>query len=692
MPIYLRALSTCTAALLWACLSSAAAQERSPGRPEQILDATMHHLGDDSTPEWPEAPAEPEGTSLSFEFEASAVHGPWTLAYSQRHVSNNWRIEINGKLVTALRRSDERLDEYAAIPAGILNEGTNRFELLTDSPADDITFGLIRLIPKSFRDALNLVPVTLAVRNLKTKNPIPARFTILDEAGNKAKLYFADLDTQATREGVVYTHNGSVYFEVPAGAYQVTASRGSEWSIDTIELVFTKPDLPEFGGLLPANAIFSLDREVDTRGYVACDTHIHTLTFSGHGDSSVEERMVTLAGEGVELAIATDHNHNTDYEPTQKKMGLLEYFTSVVGNEVTTPIGHFNGFPLKPDEEIPPHDLHDMVQIVEGMRSRGAKVVILNHPRWPAHDTGPFGKFELDHFTGHSHATPHDHYPFDAMELVNSCTEETDPMLLFKDWFALLNRGEKVVAVGSSDSHTVGNPVGGGRTYVPSGAAPGYIDVDDAADAIAKGRTSIAMGIFVTASARRYMDSKVVGMGGELLAPGDSCEVTLHVRSPSWIKPLKAELFANGELIKRFNLDDHPENTFMNKEFNFRLENRPYTQDAWLVWVVTGDGVEGAHWPLHNDYTLGATNPIYVDWSNDGVYQSPRASALWMAETVGAERAVNADSWKSVTFHALENLREKLKQQALEKLKKFAEEARLDAAKVEEFLDRAHDH
>ena len=54
------------------------------------------------------------------------------------------------------------------------------------------------------------------------------------------------------------------------------------------------------------------------------------------------------------------------------------------------------------------------------------------------------------------------------MELINSQTEEQEPMLLFRDWFALLNRGESVYAVGSSDSHTVGGVVGQGRTYVVS--------------------------------------------------------------------------------------------------------------------------------------------------------------------------------------------------------------------------------
>ena len=30
----------------------------------------------------------------------------------------------------------------------------------------------------------------------------------------------------------------------------------------------------------------------------------------------MNERIISLVGENVEFAVATDHNHNTDYQPT----------------------------------------------------------------------------------------------------------------------------------------------------------------------------------------------------------------------------------------------------------------------------------------------------------------------------------------------------------------------------------------
>src|SRR5947208_15026550 len=80
--------------------------------------------------------------------------------------------------------------------------------------------------------------------------------------------------------------------------------------------------------------------EVDTPGFVAADTHSHTYTFSGHGDAGVDERVITLAGEGIELPIAADHNHFTEYQPRQEALGASQFFASVVGDEVTTGNGH----------------------------------------------------------------------------------------------------------------------------------------------------------------------------------------------------------------------------------------------------------------------------------------------------------------------------------------------------------------
>ncbi len=136
----------------------------------------------------------------------------------------------------------------------------------------------------------------------------------------------------------------------------------------------------------------TIRREVPTPGFVACDTHIHTLTHSGHGDASVQERMITLAAEGIESPIATDHNVQIDHEPFAREMHVRKYFTPIIGNEVTTPVGHFNIFPVSPAAKPPKHRLEDWTPILDEIyRTPGVKVAILNHARDVHNGVRPFG-------------------------------------------------------------------------------------------------------------------------------------------------------------------------------------------------------------------------------------------------------------------------------------------------------------
>lgn len=177
--------------------------------------------------------------------------------------------------------------------------------------------------------------------------PIPGRLTF-HEAGADPEaaqpqpftVTGARPDELAVRKNVVYTKSGRGAITVPVGTWVVHASRGLEWSLDTAELRFVK------GGEQAWTA--RLRHELDTSGRVSGDFHLHTLTYSGHGDANLEERVVSMVGEGLEFGVATDHNHHTDYTPVVERLGLGALLGHTVGNEVSTPLGHFNAFPLDP--------------------------------------------------------------------------------------------------------------------------------------------------------------------------------------------------------------------------------------------------------------------------------------------------------------------------------------------------------
>ena len=120
-------------------------------------------------------------------------------------------------------------------------------------------------------------------------------------------------------------------------------------------------------------------REVPMPGYVSCDTHIHVRTFSGHGDSTAEERISTIAvstSNSQWLQITT----STPTTVHSKRMSSRAHFTAVIGNEVTTSAGHFNIFPTRLATSLPIQNYG-----LAGSHAADAfhpeKVVQLNHPR-----------------------------------------------------------------------------------------------------------------------------------------------------------------------------------------------------------------------------------------------------------------------------------------------------------------------
>ncbi|MBK8977032.1 MAG: PHP domain-containing protein [Planctomycetes bacterium] len=588
------------------------------------LDPALHHLGDSTIAGWPEVAAEPEGARLELEFGGRRHPGECVLELRQRDVDGDWAIELNGVRVGVLRRGKASRIERYRLPPGSLRDGPNRLTFEPSAPSDDIVLGELRLHLRSLREVLDLREVEIRVTDAASGRPLPARVSVVTAGGELAELFEAVRPLTAVRPGICYTADGVACFEVAAGDYRVHATRGMEWSVASAEL--------HVGGQVRDRATveLALHREVDTSGWIAADTHIHTVTHSGHGDASVEERMVTLAAEGVELAIATDHNHNIDYRPTQRALGLGAHFTPVVGNEVTTAVGHVNAFPLAAADRVPDHRLTDWIQLVEDIRARGARVVILNHPRWPQIPTGPFGEFGLSRLSGELPGQRA--VPFDAMELVNSTTLQNDPLFLFVDWFALLNHGVPIKAVGTSDSHTVGDPVGQGRTYVPSATDdPARIDVDRSCDAFVDGRATISFGMFC---------SLEVGDGASC---GDTVTVrdgvvrcALRVAAPGFVRPLRALAFLNGCEVAG---QEVPASDGQPTDVTLRFELATRGHDAHLVFVVLGDGVTGPYWRTERPYTLAATNPVWLDCDGTGGYRSPRETGERLAGAAGRDPA-----------------------------------------------------
>jgi hypothetical protein len=686
------ALATCRETLdLTDDLAAQSAAARAAQEEGRVLDERMHHLGDDRAPDWKEAPAEPEPSPLVVTFQSRANDREWMLEATARDVDDDWVLELNGRRLGLLKRRDRELGTTRfVVPAGAVADGRNVLTVTGRDPNEDITVGRFRLIERSLREVARLGRIEVTVRDAADGSPLPARVTVTDETGRLVDLYYAEARSTAVRPGITYTSDGAAAIEIPEGRYQVFASRGMEWSFARAEVAVAP------GSRQPLS--FSLAREVDTTGWIAADTHVHTLTYSGHGDSSVEERVVTLAGEGVELAVATDHNHQTDYRPVQEKLELTRWFTPVVGNEVTSDNGHMNAFPLPPGKDVPPFKVDDWATLVEGIRAKGAKVVILNHPRWPEKGKDPLTIFGFDERSGERRAPQR--FTFDCLELVNSDAPTQPWERVLPAWYALLDRGEVFTGVGASDSHHVGVIVGQGRTYVPSATDdPARIDVEDACRQFRERRVTVSLGMLATIA----VDGR--GMGETVRANGGEVTARVEVRHPSWVSPERVDLVVNGTVAASAPLAPGAGSDPNRQRLDVSVKLPPH--DAWLVAVATGGKVTAPFWAMAQPRAVAITNPIFLDRDGEPGWQSPRATAERivaairmdgpndpesvagrLAERLSAE-LTHADD--AVAIQALELARDELRRGAQSRLEELADAAGAERASLREWSKAQQD-
>jgi hypothetical protein len=385
----------------------------------------------------------------------------------------------------------------------------------------------------------------------------------------------------------------------------------------------------------------ALAREVDTDGWIASDPHIHTLTHSGHGDATVEERMATIAGEGIELPIATEHNHHADYAPHARATGTHAHFTPVIGNEVTTTQGHFNAFPVRPGSPVPDYKIVEWKELLRRIRATpGMRVVVLNHPSnvhsgFSPADPKRYHPESGDDFEGRA-------WEFDGIEVLTSAAMQSDWMKPYRDWFAQLNRGNRLVGLGSSDTHDVDAYIlGQARTYIASKAsAPDAIDVGEVCDSILAGKVLVSMGLLAEA----WVDGR--GVGETVTSGGRSMAVRVRVQGPRWVTADRVELFLNGQRVASRPIV-HRAGVVVKSDVTLTLP-RP-KHDAWLVAIASGPGVTAPWWPIARPYqptrgewdprVIGSTSPIWIDGDGDGKHASPREIAAGLVREWGGQPA-----------------------------------------------------
>lgn len=483
----------------------------------ESLTPRFHHLRNAAPREWNHFPEQAEATDLTLSFDLDDPGRFQLLTLRQADVKQVWNVTLNGKKLGELERDQNDMEYALVIPPGILAAAGNELSIATTSTSpDDIRIGELILHEESRDKLTREAGILVTVSDADSGEPLPARLTIVDANRNTMVFIGASSgDRLAVRSGAVYTLDGQARFGVRAGRYHVWAGRGFEYSLAKTELDVAKGEVPEIA--------LKLRREVPTPGLVACDTHLHTLEFAGHGDATLTERLITLAGEGLELPISTEHNQHIDYAPEARRIGADRFFTP-------------------------------------------------------------------------------------GLELINSGAQQSDPMRIVRDWFALLRSGHRIAGVGSSDSHTVNFAIAGqARTYVPCpDDDPSNIDVAAAVEAFLAGKTHVSFGLLTRLD--------LTNDGG----------VTARVLGPGWTRATRLTLFRNGAPAREVLIP--PEDAAaagLKATTTWNLADLEVEAGTFLVAVAEGPGISAPWWPMMAPYQ--ATTPEYSP------YVMGVSSAVWPA-------------------------------------------------------------
>jgi PHP domain len=162
------------------------------------------------------------------------------------------------------------------------------------------------------------------------------------------------------------------------------------------------------------------------------DLHCHTL--HSDGLNSVEEIVRNAVDMGLDFLAVTDHNTNTHHEELDRLSHLP--IVLIPGEEVTTYWGHANMWGLREWIDFRCAD-EDSIQAVRKYVLRKGGMISVNHPKC----VGPPWLFR-----------GWDGYP--AMEVWQAPWRFYNWESLER-WDALLRKGERVVAVGGSDTHSI---------------------------------------------------------------------------------------------------------------------------------------------------------------------------------------------------------------------------------------------
>lgn len=427
--------------------------------------------------------------------------------------------------------------------------------------------------------------------DLQAGEPFRATDLVDDDAGSQ--------ETRRYIEATSFTRDGTAELVLRPGRYRIVSSRGPEYDLAVTDV--------EVGPDEARTITHKLVRVVDTRGWIAGDMHVHSRN-SIDSAMNLDERVVALAGEGVEWAVSTDHNYVTDYRPFVARNQLFEWLFPMVGLEMTTlESGHFNGYPLRYETGPvthgafewagrPPDAIFDDIRAL-GSLGRERTIIQVNHARDGV--LGYFSQYQRDAVTGgelppnliqqviapkgpafrtadgrttfslrfdaievangklfwqlHHYrvpdALPKGELPADvppAGSIVLGANGQPGFPGVLEDWFTLLNLGHRYIAVGTGDTHSGSDEAGQFRTMVYVGDdRPIALTEERIVEAMQRRRVLATNGPLLDF----WVDDPEAGvMGQTIRASGERVRLGYRLTAAPWISVSHVNVWRNGTL------------------------------------------------------------------------------------------------------------------------------------------------
>jgi len=439
---------------------------------------------------------------------------------------------------------------------------------------------------------------TLAVRVIDagTKAPTAARVHVTAGDGK----FYAPSDAYARVSGAgdrMFHTPGTFRIDLPVGQARLHVAKGFEFIPASVDASITAGQT--------TNLTVTLSRLADlsASGWYSGSTHVH-MNYAGNLHNTLQNLMMMSAAEDQDMVnnqVANKDNRILDYQHFVPGGGAHPVSTRdrivVVGQEYRPPFyGHVFMFQLKKHlispfltgyegtavESLYPSNT-DMLRKAKAQGATTGYVHPYGGDRDPLEANLGGGKgFIVDAALGAA----------DALEWSNAGRAG------FYPWYAVLNNGLRVTAVGGEDSISsmhASKLVGSARTYVHTGVRG--LNADAWFEHLRRGNAFVSTGPLVelTINGRRPGES-IAGA-----ASGGQVEVAAQVRS---ITPLATvTLVFNGEVIDKIPLSTDRKSAEYKKSLRV-------TRSGW--YHLRAEGTPEERFPLDTSFAQAFTNPVWV--------------------------------------------------------------------------------